>query len=308
MKTFYTTLENKNLYKTRYVRGLWNESFADNSRLAEKIDQVLTPDLVCAIAQEHMKGRRLFIGTTAAETNRFVIWDIGAIACNGRPQDRDLIKQVLLGSSAIPGFFPPQHITVDLDGRCLTERHVDGGVSKSLFIHTPYVPPEHRSKNPNHDLAGANVYCIVAGKLYSDPQPTKQSSLDLAGKEVSAVLYAQTRGDLQQIYTTTLLTGMNFYMTSFPIEAEIPASSTEFKIPSLVGMFTVGYGMACEDRLWRRTLPGVAPGENANVRTGVCLTYEQRGPLSPPPRTGRRGPVYPTTEQGIPTVPPIKER
>jgi hypothetical protein len=306
MKTFYTKLETKDIYKVRYVRGLWSESFADNSPLAKQIDTVLTPDLICAIAQEHMKGRRLYVGTTVAESKRFVIWDIGAIACKGRPQDRELIKQILLGSSAIPGFFPPQHITVDLDGRCLTERHVDGSVSQSLFMYPPYVPAEYRSKNPNHDLAGSNVYCIVAGKLYADPQPVKQTALDLAGKQVSAVLYAQTRGDLQRIYTATLLSGMNFYMTSIPTEADIPPSCTEFKIPELAAMFNEGCRLASEDHLWRRTPPGVAPGENANVRTGTCLTYEQRGPLSPPPRTGRGRTVYPLTDQGIPAVPPSK--
>jgi len=68
------------------------------------------------LAQAHQQGRRLYVGTTAAKTKRFVIWDIGAIACRGQPQDKQLIKQILLASSAIPGIFPPQHITVDLDG------------------------------------------------------------------------------------------------------------------------------------------------------------------------------------------------
>jgi predicted acylesterase/phospholipase RssA len=307
MKTFYTTLETRDIYKTRYVRGLWGESFADNGPLAEKVDEVLTPDLVCAIAREHMRGRRLYVGTTAAETKRFVVWDLGAIACKGRPQDRELIKQVLLASSAIPGFFPPQHITVDLDGRCLTERHVDGSVSQSLFLHAPYVPPEYRSKNPNHDLAGVNVYCVVAGKLYADPQPVRRTALDIAGQQISAVLYAQTRGDLQRIYTATILNGMNFYMTAIPTECPIPSSSTDFKIPELIGMFRQGYDMACRDQLWRRTPPGVAPGENANERTGVCLTYEQRGPQSPPPKSGRGVPLYPMNQQGFPVAPPVKQ-
>ena len=72
------------------------------------------------VAQAHQQGRRLYIGTTAAESKRFVIWDIGEIACRGRPQDRALIKQILLGSSAIPGVFPP----VRSGDRVL----VDGGV------------------------------------------------------------------------------------------------------------------------------------------------------------------------------------
>jgi predicted patatin/cPLA2 family phospholipase len=302
MKKFYTTLESKDLYKTKFVRGLFGEAFADNSKLADQVDQVLTPQLMQELAEAHQAGRRLYIGTTAAESKRFVIWDIGAIACKGRPQDKNLIKQVLLGSSGIPGFFPPQHINVDLDGMCLTERHIDGGVSQALFMQPPYVRPEHRSKNPNHDLAGANVYVIVAGKLYADPQKIKPLALALAGQEVSAMIYAQTRGDLQRLFTSCLLTGMNFHMTAIPTEYPAPTSSTAFEIPAMVGMFNEGYRMVCEDRVWRKTAPGIAPGENPNVRGGTCLTYEVRGPISP--QQGKSSTYF--SQQGIPSVPEVK--
>ena len=66
------------------------------------------------MAAEHRKGRRLYIGTTELEARRPVVWDLGAIACRG---DRELIKQVLLGSAAIPGFFPPAKIPVTVDGK-----------------------------------------------------------------------------------------------------------------------------------------------------------------------------------------------
>ncbi len=157
MKRFYTTLESRDLYKMKPVRGLAGEALADNSPLANQVKMAMTPEVVAEIACEHMKGRRLYVGTTAAESKQFVVWDIGAIACKGRPQDRDLIIQVLLGSSAIPGVFPPQHITVDVDGICVTERHIDGGVSQAIFMHPPYVPPEYRSQTPNTDLAGTNL-------------------------------------------------------------------------------------------------------------------------------------------------------
>lgn len=306
MKTFYTTLESKDLYKKRLIRGLFGEALADNTRLGNKVDEVLTPHLICELAQEHRKGRRLYVGTTAAETKRFVIWDLGAIACRGRERDRQLIKQVLLGSSAIPGFFPPQHITVDLDGMCLTERHVDGGVSQALFMRAPYVAPEHRSNNPNHDFAGTNIYAIVAGKLYADPQPIKPLALALAGQEISAMIYAQTRGDLQRMFTTAMLTGATFNMTAIPVEYPAPTSSTAFEIPAMVGMFNEGYRMTVENRAWRKTPPGVGPGESPNIRTGTGLTYELRGPSVPTGSTSVPFTLDPSSDQGIPAVPPFK--
>lgn len=306
MKAFYTTLEAKDLYKMKPVRGLFRESLADNTPLAEKVAEVLTPQVIRELAQEHQKGRRLYVGTTAAESKQFVVWDIGAIACRGRPQDVKLIQQVLLGSSAIPGAFPPQHIPVDVDGRCVTERHIDGGVSKALFIMPPYVPPEARSNDPNTDLAGTNVYFVVAGKLYADQEKIKPIALTLLSKEISAMIYAQTRGDLQRYFTTGMLTGMNYYLTAIPPEYPAPTSSMAFTIPQLTGMFNEGHRIACQGVAWRRTPPGVGPGEEDNVRAGTCLTYEVRGPVS----RSEKGPMpfapVPTSNEGTPAVPPVK--
>lgn len=306
LKRFYTTLESRDLYQMKPIRGLLRESLADNSRLARQMEQVLTPQIVCEIAQEHQKGRRLYIGTTAAESKQFVVWDIGAIACGGRPADRALLLQILLGSSAIPGVFPPQHITVDVDGRCITERHVDGGVSQALFIHPPHVPREYRSANPNADLAGTNVYLVVAGKLYADLEKIKPMAMTLVGKEISAMIYAQTRGDIQRVFTTCMLTGMNFHMTAIPPEFPAPTSSMAFNIPDLTRMFDEGYRISSEGTAWRRNSPGTGPGETFNSRAGKCLTYQIRGPIS---RSDKGAPPllpYPAANQGIPAFPILK--
>ncbi len=100
---------------------------------------------------------------------------------------------------------------------------------------------------------------------------------------------------------TTVLAGMNFYMTSIPIPYPAPKSATEFEIPAMTGMFNEGFRLACEDKVWRRTPPGVERGENANERTGTCLTFIQRGAYQPPGPRGRQ--LY-LSEEGIPAIPP----
>jgi len=306
LKMFYTTLTDKDLYKMKPLRGLFREALADNTPLADRMDEVLTQQVITEITLEHQKGRRLYIGTTAAESKQFVVWDIGAIASRGRCEDRELIKQILLGSSAIPGVFPPQHIAVDVDGKCVTERHIDGGVSQALFIFPPYVPVEHRSKNQNADLAGTNLYLVVAGKLYADLEKIKPMALNLVGKEISAMIYAQTRGDLQRMYTMSMLTGMNYYMTSIPPEYPAPTSGMAFNVPALTGMFNEGYRIITEGNAWRRTPPGVGPGENLNLRAGTSLTYKIRGPISQSEKGPRPFIPYPNSNEGIPAVPLIK--
>lgn len=277
IQKFYTTIEKDDVYKLRPVRGLFTIALADNAPLAKLIDGVLTPEIVQEIAQEHRKGRRLYIGTTELESKRFVFWDIGEIANRGCPGDRDLIKQILLGSSAIPGFFPPSKIAVQVNGKTYVEEHGDGGTSMSIFFRPPYVPQDQRTLE-TMDLAGVDLYMIVAGKLYADATPLKDRSLTLATSSVSSVIYAQTRGDLQRMYLISLLTGMNYNLAAIPPDFPAPTSSTAFDRKPMTDMFNEGYRLASSGQAWRQSPPCVEPGESSLMRYGTDLTYIRRGP------------------------------
>ena len=277
MKLFYTTVESKHIYTVRPLWGLLDVSYADTSPLAARIDAFLTPEVIQDLAEAHCKGRRLYIGTTEEEGKQFVIWDIGALAARNRPGDRELIGKVILASSAAPGFFPAVPINVTVDGIPHTERHVDGGVSQALFYRPPYVPPENRSDVAARDLAGSKVYVIVAGKLYADPEVIRPWSWDQAGKNVSTLIYAQTRGDLQRLYTVCLLTGMDYYLSAIPPEYPAPTSSAEFKPAVMTALFEEGRrGMSCP-KPWRILPPGIGKGESVLTRLGPDLTHRPRG-------------------------------
>ncbi|MDY3555106.1 patatin-like phospholipase family protein [Gemmata sp. JC717] len=277
IQRFYTTIEKKDVYTLRPVRGLFSLALADNGPLAELVEKVLTPDIVCRIAAEHRKGRRLYIGTTELESKRFVFWDIGEIANRGTAGDRLLIKKVLLGSSAIPGFFPPSKIPVTVDGKTYVEEHGDGGTTVSIFFRPPFVPPEQRTKQ-GPDLVGVDLYMIVAGKLFADATPLKQRSLTIAASSVSSVIYAQTRGDLQRMYLMALVTGMNYHLAAIPGDFPAPTSSTAFERGPMTEMFNEGYRLAAAKEAWRSTPPCLGPGESLLGRYGTDLTYQRRGP------------------------------
>ncbi|MDB5307576.1 MAG: patatin [Gemmataceae bacterium] len=274
MQEFYTTLESRDVFRLRVVRGLFTEALADNAPLARKIDETLTPEFVCELAAEHRKGRRLYVGTTELDARRFVFWDIGEIAGRGTPQDRELIKHILLGSSAIPGFFPPARIPVEVDGRRYVERHVDGGVSQALFFRPPYVPPDRAADSSVDSLYGTDVYALVAGKLYADPEVHRPRALAIAAGSASAVLYAQTRGDLTRLWTVCQLTGMNYHMTAIPAEFPAPRSGTEFRAAEMTLMFNEGARRIQAGTAWRTTPPGAEPGESHLKRAGTNLMYQ----------------------------------
>ncbi len=298
LKQFYTTLTNDDIYKKRKpLKALFAESFADNSPLRGQIEKTLTPEVMTAIATEHMKGRRLFVGTTDLEGRRQVIWDIGAMAIRGTPDDRKLAVDVLLASAAIPGFFPPVPISLTADGQATTERHVDGGVSVSLFMVPPHVTDAERAALPKNWLYGSDLYMLVAGKLYSDPEPVKTESLKIAGSAISTVLYAQTRGDLQRMFTLTMMTGMNYHLASIPEEFDAPTDCTDFNPIKTTAMFNEGVAQFRAGTAWRATPPGVAKGEASPFRSKTQLVQGAVFPL----QVGQPPFGFPLkTEEGIP--------
>ena len=280
MKDFYTTLKNDDLFKVRLFLGLFGEAFTDTAPLARRIDAFLTAEVMRDLAEAHRKGRRLYIGTTEQEGKRFVVWDIGAIAVRNGPGDRALIKNVILGSTAAPGIFPSAKITVSVDGVPYTERHVDGGVSQSLFFRPPS-RPDQRSDVAARDLGGAKVYVILAGKLFADPEVIRPWSFAQAGANVSTLIYAQSRGDLQRLYMHCLLSGMDYYISAIPPEYAGATSTADFKPAAMTALFHEGRRVISSAKPWRTIPPGYGPGESVLTRAGTDLTHRQRGPLLP---------------------------
>lgn len=300
LKEFYTTLTNDDIFKQRPVRGLLGgEAFADTGPLREKIGQVITAEMMAELAAAHQAGRRLFVGTTEVEGGRFVLWDIGEIASRNGPGDRDLIIDVLMGSSALPGIFPPAKIDVYVDGQCYTERHQDGGMSQGVFFHPPYVPPGERNAQTLNPV-GTNVYVIMAGKLYTDPAVVQGNALSGAGQAVSTVLTSEVRGDLMRMWTYCTVNGMAFRMTAIPPEFVDVGSGAEFDPKVMTGLFEEGRRQVCAGTAWRTNPPGTGFGELPQMRSGRCLTFVPRGPQLPingpkktkiPPRVSNGVPV-----------------
>lgn len=297
LREYYTTRETRDLFRIRPLQALFGEAIADNSRMAALVDAAFTPEFVQELADAHRQGRRLYIGTTEMEGKRFIVWDIGAIACRNQPGDRDLIVKIVLGSSAPPGLFPASKIDVQIDGVSHTERHADGGVSQTLFFRPPYIPPAERSSVAARDLSGVKVYVITAGKLYADPEVIRPRALTQASKSVVTLLHAQTRGDLQALYTVCLLAGMDYYVSAIPPDYPTPTPPLKFRREVMTALFEEGRRVIHSDKPWRTAPPGAEPGETVLTRSGPVLTHQPRGPLLPiiGPRESSIPPRYPAS-------------
>ena len=98
--------------------------------------------------------------------------DAGIMLAERRPemgaeQALELAHQIILASASIPGAFPPADIEVVADGKTYNEMHVDGGVSRQVFMY----PPSYRPKVVDKAIgwkAKRTLYAIRNNKL--DPE------------------------------------------------------------------------------------------------------------------------------------------
>lgn len=135
LKEMYTLYSTKQILKKTIISGLFGgEAIADSSPLLGLIAKYLDEKSIERIANEHRKGRRLFVGTTNMDALRPVIWDLGAIAVSDHPDKANLIHRTILASASIPGAFPPMIFDVSKGGVEYNELHMDGGIGKQIFI------------------------------------------------------------------------------------------------------------------------------------------------------------------------------
>ena len=275
LRELYTTVRNKDIFTIRPpLRALSSDSIADTTPMAERLRRIVTPEMLQRVAAEHAKGRRLYIGTTNLPNRRLVVWDMGAIATRGTLESEALFEDLLLASSAVPGFFPPVRIAVDVDGTPYEELHVDGGVSRSMFFRPPYIPPSQREGFGPTSLYGSNLYVLVAGKVYSDSDGVRPKPLAIASGAINSLLYSQARGDIDRLYHYSTLTGMNFHLSAIPPDFRMPNQSLKFDPEEMTRLFEEGRNSARERRVWRDTPPVLDRSEELRARTGTRLTRD----------------------------------
>jgi predicted acylesterase/phospholipase RssA len=282
LREFYTTTTTADIYRKRFKPAvLWSDSFVFSEPLKRMIEASISPQLLCEVAIAHAQGRRLFIGTTNVDTGRLVIWDMGAIASSGKPDSLALYRKIILASASPPGFFPPVHIDISVNGRNYTELHVDGGTTAQVFFRSSMVqidPAEF--SGGGRPLVGSCVYIIIAGKAFPDPKCVTDRAVKIAGNSLGALTYAQTRNDLIRIYTLSLLTGMDFRVATIPQDWPIQEDSMVFDQASMRSLYDRGYQWAVAGAAWADVPPVLDASQQSIPRAGTqfLAPHELRAP------------------------------
>lgn len=263
LTTNFTTLRRSDLFRWQPIRGLLTGTGLMSSEPLEKLlEREVNDELLADLRQAHSEGRRLYIGTGNSLTNRFAVWDLGAIASSGRPDAACMVRKILLASCSVPGAVRPVEFKVEVNGITYTEWHGDGGNLAQAFVRSPAaIPPD------------SNFWVLSAGKIYRDQLQKPPSVMNLLGAAISNSLYALFRSDLVKLYALCAVTHSNFKLLVLPPDFHGETSSAAFDPAELTRMYWRGYQLAASGiEVWLTAPPDTLPGEASPPRTGLQFT------------------------------------
>jgi hypothetical protein len=185
-----------------------DQSLVDTWPLKDLIAKQVTPELLKAVAEQHRKGRRLYVGTMNLDSERRVIWDLGAIAAKGGEEGLALFRDVILASSSVPGLFPPVTIDLEANGKCVREVHIDGSVGGPFYIG----PQDWLEGEANFKLPATELYVLLNAKSQPYFEMVQQNVLSLLARGISIALKFAGRIDTDRAQDAANKDGVKFHL------------------------------------------------------------------------------------------------
>ncbi len=271
LKEFYTTISSKDIFKKKGILGIiGGTSLASTKPLAHLIAKGVDESFLQAVADAHSQGRRLYIGTTNLDSQRLVVWDMGAIASSGDKGALELFRKIMLASASIPVIFPPVYIDVEAGGKRYREMHVDGGVTTEVFFLYGLVG-DFRSALRETGLDPSKVrlklYIVRSGKIQPMWEQVKNKTFPIAERSLANLTRMHAIGDLYRLYAITEARGGDFNLAYIP-DNYLPVPKETFDPVEMNRLFNLGFKEAVGGYPWRKYPPfwqeiileGEAPG------------------------------------------------
>lgn len=251
LKEVYTQTSTHDLMRPRGIlTGLFSDALMDTTPMWRMSRKYFNEAMMKEIAEEYARGRILLIGTTNLDSQRGVIWNIGAIAASGDPGALELFRQILIASAAIPAALPPVMIDVEVDGRPHQEMHVDGGAMAQVFLYPPSFKID-ASGTPRE----RRVYIIRNSRLDPSWADVQRRTLNIAMRAVDSLIQTQGIGDLYRIYLTSLRDNVDFNVASIPTDfTQKPKEG--FDRVYMGQLFDVGFRAGLDGSPWSKLPPG----------------------------------------------------
>jgi len=260
LREIFTTYGREDIFTYNVPSLLEGAALVDNSPLAKLIERYVDDNLIGEIADERRKGRILLIGTTNLDTQRPVLWDMGRIALSGNPEAKPLFRKILLASAALPGIFPPVRIRVKVGQQTFDELHVDGGLTRQVFIAPSVFLPAPRGQF--RSAVKPHLYVIRNGRIDPEWQPVSENLLSITQRSLATLIKNQGIGDLYRIYSETRRDGIEFNLASIPSDVS-ETSDKPFDHSYMAALFEKGFELASQHYTWAKAPPGYEASSQA---------------------------------------------
>jgi predicted acylesterase/phospholipase RssA len=270
LEKFFTTISTKDIMKQNNILSiLFGKSFMSSTPLAKKISSIVDENLIKKVAQEHRRGRRLFIGTVNLDAQEFVVWDMGAIACKGSPDSLDLFRKILLASSAMPMMFPPVYFEVtSTSGELYSEMHVDGGAMREVF----YIDRLTKNIEGAPEISGIDlseyspqIYILCTSYMSPVRQQIKSNAVDIGLSSLETLQASAFSGDIYRLFAFAQRSNLDFNLAYIPVDYK-PHPKEFFDTNEMQRLFKRGYDDAINGYKWHKTPPGYAAEDQSLER------------------------------------------
>jgi len=242
----FLSISTKDVIKQKGILSiLFGNSLYSSVLFAKKIDNLVDEDLMVRIAQEHAKGRRLYVGTTDLDAQEFVIWDMGALASIGGLDSLKLFRKIILASCSFSATLPPVYLQVEAGGRRYDEMHADGGVVGGIFYIDQLV-----------ENLGFRTRLYILNCCYMSPH-SKQIEDNLAAitsRLIETHTAAKMAGDTYRLYAFAQEKGWGYNLAYIP-EDFMPDQKEMFDKQEMQRLFKRGYNDAIAGYKWHKAPP-----------------------------------------------------
>ena len=234
----------------RGVRGFFSDALYSNNPLKKQIERLVTPAFVEQVANEHRKGRRLYVATTNLDGGELVVWNMGALAAGeegGRSNKVQTFQKVLRASAAIPVFFPPVYIK-PTRGVQLRQAHVDGGLKAPVLVSDfLFATPAKRR----------DLYVIINGSLSLEDAnaPVDANLRSIAAKSVTALTRELTHQTVYRAYIRAQRSGFNYNLTAISDDVPPLADPLSFDRAYLETIYRQGLQRVQQRGFWWKEPP-----------------------------------------------------
>jgi predicted acylesterase/phospholipase RssA len=255
LREIFTSYGRKDIYAYDVQNLIEGSALVDDAPLSKLIAKYVDRDFLRDVARESNKGRVLLIGTTDLDAQRPVLWDMGRIAETDSLAALELFREVLLASATLPGVFAPVRIKVRVGGKDYDELHVDGGVTRQVFI-APSIMRLVSDHASRRTVNGGRLYVVRNGRIDPRWEAVNDDVLSVTQRSLSTLIKNQGIGDLYRIYSIAKVEGLDFNLASIPADFDVKTDAP-FDLKYMRALFDRGYEMGGRGFPWVKNPPGL---------------------------------------------------